>query len=204
MARGDRCRVCDARLGRAARFCASCGTPVGDEGLVVATSGDGPPTGRPVELDRGPARWPIATAVLAVVALVVALAATRSVDSPDADEAAATTTTQPTTTTTTTPTTTSPSTTSTTTSTTAGPTTTVAPGLVDVSAVPDDLTDTTLLLLGAGTDVSSLHLGTGELVTFESPVRFGTDEQVWSTSAGIVRQRFGPDETTSELLGWDL
>ena len=133
--------------------------------------------------------------------MVVALAATRSVDSPAADEAAATTTTPPTTTTT--PTTTPPPT-SPTPSTTAGPTTTVAPGLVDVSAVPDDRADTTLLLLGAGTDVSSLHLGTGELVTFESPVRFGTDEQVWSTSAGIVRQRFGPDETTSELLGWDL
>ncbi|MEO1060491.1 MAG: zinc ribbon domain-containing protein [Actinomycetota bacterium] len=199
MARGGRCPACDEELVGAARFCAACGAPVGAGSLTVAPNADevGLAGGQP--LVRDGSRWPMLAGVLVVAGLVAALALSRigddsssAAEPPPDTTAAPTTTTTPSPTTTTTPPTTIPPTTS-----------SVPPGFVDVSEVPADLADTTLIVFDSNGDVAALDLGTGQLTPFESPFDFRGEDQITSSPFGIVVQRWTANSSTT-ALDWDL
>ncbi len=198
MARGGRCTACDEKLEGAARFCAACGAPAGTAGLDVTPAGDDTELlvpGAPLVRDRS--RWLLPAGLVAIGALVALLALNRL----DGDSSAAEpppTTSPPTTTTT------SPTTTTTATTTTSAPTTTVAPGFVDVSEVPDELTDTTLILVQQLGSVGALDLDTGELTTLETEVLFASDSQLSTTPVGIVQQRWTADAPVATVVSWSL
>ncbi|MEM9713478.1 MAG: hypothetical protein AAGA17_14770, partial [Actinomycetota bacterium] len=115
-------------------------------------------------MSHGPGRWAI-VAVVGVGLLVAVLSVSRSGSD---DETAAPPTTAVAPTTTVTPTTT-PSTTMPAMTTSTQPTATLPPsGFVDVTEVPSDLADLTLVLFGPNLS-AALDLGTGELTSFVAP-----------------------------------
>ena len=198
MARGGRCSACDEKLGGAARFCAACGAPAGSIGLDVTSAVDDAELVVPGEpLVRERSRWLMPVGLLVVGALVAVLALSRLDGDSGAAEPPPTTSTP-----TTVPTTTTTSTT--TTSTTPAATTTVPIGFVDVSLVPDDLAGTTLILLGMGSQISALDLGTGELTPIESEASFTGDAQLQATPLGIVRRRWTSNSEEVTIIDWDL
>ena len=198
-ARGGRCPTCRAHLVRGGRYCPACGASILRGPLTVdTTEGNGPATAT-AEI-RSPR--PTIIAVLAFVALslvVVWLAWGRSGEDARQETTAdgTTTTTEPVATTTTTPrrtTTEAPA-----------PTTTApppAPSVVDVSTVPADLTDLTLIVLDRDY-AAALDLGTGELTPFDAPeAPYRTNVWLRATPVGILEVSF--NSADARLIDWDL
>lgn len=191
MAREGRCSVCGEHLAGAARFCSGCGAPAQAAPLPLSTVDErGDAAGTSVVRDRS--RWPVVVGVVAVAVFAAVLATSRMGETTSGAEIA--------------PTTTSTSTESpanTRTPTVAPDTTTPPIDRVDVDDLPDELADTTLILLAAGRSAIALDLGTGDLTPFEIPGRSIRARDLLTVTPGGVLVS-SPESDNARLLDWSF